>query len=88
MTVTAELSLYPLADDYLRTIKTFIENLNEQAGLTVVTNAMSTQICGESPVVFRAVEQLLARSAEQFGDQVLVCKFIPKLLAIDAEVKL
>ncbi|MEM1144004.1 MAG: YkoF family thiamine/hydroxymethylpyrimidine-binding protein [Pseudomonadota bacterium] len=88
MIVTAELSLYPLADDYLRTIKAFIENLNEQAGLTVVTNAMSTQIRGESPVVFRAVEQLLNRSAEQFEDQVLVCKFIPKPLAIDAEVEL
>lgn len=80
--LTAELSLYPLDGDYLAIISRYIADLNERPGLTVVTNAMSTQLCGDHDVVMKAVSDTLRASAGCFGAQVLVCKFIPMRLAI------
>ncbi|MEM6300830.1 MAG: YkoF family thiamine/hydroxymethylpyrimidine-binding protein [Pseudomonadota bacterium] len=84
MIITAELSLYPLQSDYIEVIQAFIQKLNERDGLSVHTNAMSTQILGEAQTVFAAVQELLEQSAQRFGDQVLVCKFIPKPLDLGA----
>lgn len=83
MILSAELSLYPLADEYLPPIEDFIARLRNCAGLVVVTNAMSTQLRGEHSVVMTAVSDLLADSAARYGAQVLVCKFIPLSLEID-----
>ncbi len=82
MHVTAELSLYPLQEDYIPVIKRFIERLAETGDLTLVTNPMSTQISGEAEQVFNLVRESLSASHTQFGKQVLVCKFIPGLLPI------
>lgn len=82
MILTAELTLYPLNDDYLGVITTFIERLNACDGLTVVTNAMSTQLRGEHDAVMSAVSATLRESAERFGAQALVCKFLPMELDI------
>ncbi|MEQ9462618.1 MAG: YkoF family thiamine/hydroxymethylpyrimidine-binding protein [Haliea sp.] len=82
MHVTAELSLYPLQADYIPVIKGFIERLAASGELTLVTNAMSTQISGEAEQVFSLVREALTASHAQFGKQVLVCKFIPGLLSI------
>ena len=76
MKLTAELSLYPLQDDYIPPIDAIIEALNARTGLTVKTNAMSTQISGDYASVFDAIQSSLAQSVERFGQQVLVCKFI------------
>ena len=82
MELTAELSLYPLQDDYIPPIDDFIADLRGQAGLTVVTNAMSTQVRGDYGLVFAAIQGVLARSVERYGQQVLVCKLIPGSLPI------
>lgn len=82
MKLTADLSLYPLREDYIPVIKSFIEELCEDQEVLVVRNAMSTQLCGDFDQVFDLVGKLLKRSAEQFGKQVLVCKFIPGELDI------
>jgi uncharacterized protein YqgV (UPF0045/DUF77 family) len=55
MRTAVEISLYPLDADYVPPIKDFIARLNARAGLTVVTNAMSTQIAGEHDAVFAAL---------------------------------
>ena len=80
--LTAELSLYPLNEAYIDVIKSFIEALKERAGLTVRSNAMSTQLCGDWDAVTAAVSETLKASHERFGRQVLVCKFIPGELDI------
>lgn len=80
-TLTAELSLYPLNGEYIPVIQAFIDELNRVSGLTVRTNAMSTQIQGAHGLVMDAVSEALRFSARTFGDQVLVCKFIP--IALD-----
>lgn len=82
MQLTADISLYPLQEDYIPPIDSFIADLNNNPELTVVTNAMSTQVVGEFDAVFAAVKAALASSAERFGQQVLVCKFIPAALPI------
>ena len=82
MRLTAELSLYPLQNEYIPAIQRFIDDLALVPGLTVVTNAMSTQVNGEFEQVFSTVRDVMARSVQAFGMQVLVCKFI----AADLEI--
>ena len=77
MKLTAELSLYPLKEEYIPAIDTFIAAMGENPGLLVITNAMSTQVSGDYELVFAAISQALAASYRQFGMQVLVVKFIP-----------
>ena len=82
MKLTAELSLYPLQDDYIPVIKSFIARCKDEDGITVVGNAMSTQLCGDYDRVFTLVANALRDSTERYGKQVLVCKFIPGELPI------
>lgn len=82
MKLTAELSLYPLNDDYIPVIQAFIEHCRQDPALTVISNAMSTQLCGDHDRVFDVVSAALKHSSERHGRQVLVCKFIPGELAI------
>lgn len=82
MSLTAELSLYPLQNDYIDVIQSFIRDLNQHTDLLIVTNAMSTQIRGEHDAVMSAVSQTLRASADAFGAQMLVCKFYPGTLDI------
>ena len=77
MKLTAELSLYPLQEDFIPVIQGFIEAVREHGGLEVVTTATCTQICGDYAQVFAAVAETLAASTQKFGKQVLVAKFIP-----------
>lgn len=57
MRTAVEISLYPLDRDYVPPIKDFIERVNRHPELTVVTNALSTQISGEHDAVFAALAQ-------------------------------
>ncbi len=77
MKLTAELSLYPLQDHYIPPIEAFIDDIREHGGLQVVTNAMSTQVCGDYEAVFALVSAALQASYARYGKQVLVCKFLP-----------
>lgn len=82
MKLTAELSLYPLQQDYIPIIKSFIDDLLQEPGIEIARNAMSTQVCGDYDRVFALVSSLLKKSIDTFGKQVLVCKFIPGDLGI------
>ena len=82
MKLTAELSLYPLQQDYISVIKEFIAAAHKHGGIDIVTNAMSTQISGDYDQVFALIKQELRRSADKHGRQVLVCKLIPADLDI------
>jgi uncharacterized protein YqgV (UPF0045/DUF77 family) len=80
--LTAELSLYPLQEDYIPVIQAFINAARADNDLVIVTNAMSTQVCGDYDQVFSMIQQALKTSYQQYGKQVLVCKFIPGELDI------
>ena len=77
MKLTAEMSLYPIQEDYIPVIQGFIDTVCAHTDLEVATNAMSTQICGDYARVFEVVSDALAASTRAFGKQVLVVKFIP-----------
>ncbi|MCB1708131.1 MAG: hypothetical protein KDI10_05265 [Halioglobus sp.] len=77
MKLTAEMSLYPVQEDYIAVIDAFIDGIRAQPDLQVVTNAMSTQVCGDYARVFAVISDTLAATTRQFGKQVLVVKFIP-----------
>jgi uncharacterized protein YqgV (UPF0045/DUF77 family) len=77
MRLSAELSLYPLHEDYAPIVLEFIEALVAEGDISAVTNAMSTQIHGDSSAVFAAIQGALETSVARFGRQVLVVKFLP-----------
>jgi uncharacterized protein YqgV (UPF0045/DUF77 family) len=76
MKLTAELSLYPLQEEYIPIIQAFIEALRKYPDIVIVSNAMSTQICGEYEHVFALIRDELSASFQRCGKQVLICKFI------------
>ena len=83
MRITAEISLYPLRDDYIPTVQSFIHGIREAPGLEVTVNQMSTQLSGELHDVSRAVEQAIEQSFRAGGPQVLVAKFLNADLPLD-----
>lgn len=82
MKISVEMSLYPLADEYLPSIKGTVERLNAAQDVLVKTNAMSTQIVGEYDRVMALINTEMKRSFEEIGKAVFVCKFINSALDI------
>lgn len=76
MHITAEMSLYPLHENFVADISAFIDELNAQPGLQIVTNRMSTQIRGEFAHVTGAINRCLERAMTNGGHLVLVVKYL------------
>jgi uncharacterized protein YqgV (UPF0045/DUF77 family) len=76
MKLSVEVSLYPLKAEYIEVIQSFIERVNSNPALQVITNTMSTQIFGDYDVVMDVMREEMRRSFEQFGRAIFVCKFI------------
>ncbi|GGW74134.1 YkoF family thiamine/hydroxymethylpyrimidine-binding protein [Alteromonas halophila] len=76
MQVMVELSLYPLAENYLTPIKSFIERLNRYEGLQVNTSATSTQVAGDYRQVMDVLGKEMQRTHEEVGQAVFVAKFL------------
>ena len=83
MRITAELSLYPLRDDYIPAVQTFIHAISGMPELEIRVNQMSTQLTGELADVCRAVETALQGTFENGGPQALVAKFLNADLPLD-----
>ncbi|MGH8131135.1 MAG: YkoF family thiamine/hydroxymethylpyrimidine-binding protein [Steroidobacteraceae bacterium] len=76
MHVAVEVSLYPLADEFIPPILDFIERLKARPGLTVATNSMSTQVSGEFDAVFDALRAEIGRSLANRHQAVFVMKVL------------
>lgn len=76
MRTTIEISLYPLDSNYIPPIKDFIERLNTYSELTVITNAMSTQVSGEHRRLFEVLAIETERSFVAVGRKVFVMKIL------------
>ncbi len=76
MTITADISMYPLTPNYESIILSFIHKLHTYKDLHVQTNAMSTQVFGE----YGQVIQALSKEMESFFGKpetvVVVVKFV------------
>lgn len=77
MQLSADLSLYPLHDDYKHIILNYIEALERHPGIRIVKNTLSTQIFGDADTVWQAIAEVSNRSFREFGQQVLVIKIMP-----------
>lgn len=83
MEVTIEISKYPLKDEYVKPIKSFIDRLTITPGITVKTNATSTQVAGEYDFVMNLIKREIKTSYEQFGKSIFVIKVLPGNLIED-----
>ena len=81
MKISIEISLYPLADDYLPVIDQFIKGLYEFEGLKVKTSHLSTMIIGEYDLVFEALRSEIFTTFQATTQ----ASFVLKILKGDAE---
>ena len=76
MRVAVDISLYPLADDFIPPIKDVIERLNANSSVEVVTNAMSTQIRCDYDDVMAALNQEIKKTFDQCPKAVFAIKIL------------
>lgn len=76
MEVTIEISKYPLREEYVKPIKSFIDRINTTPGITVKTNDVSTQIAGDYDLVMDLLKSEIRKSYEQFGKSIFVMKVL------------
>lgn len=76
MQLVVEISLYPLADEYLPHIKGFIERLNNDKQLEINTSATSTFVKGEWDHVMSVLSKEMKQTYQQVGQAIFVCKFL------------
>ena len=76
MRTAVEISLYPLDADYIPPIKDFIERVRVDTSLSVVTNAMSTQIVGDHRRIFEVLARETERTFAARGRYVFVMKVL------------
>jgi len=81
MRTAVEISMYPLAGEYIPPIQAFIDRLNTYAELQVLTNTLSTQIWGELDRVMAILAEEMRRSATSGPQLIFVMKVLPKLSA-------
>jgi len=75
MKLAADLSLYPLNEDYIPPIDAIIARLESYPQVEVRRNALSTQVFGEYDEVMRVVQTEMKRSFREHK-AVLVAKFV------------
>jgi len=76
MRVAVDISLYPLADDFLPPIQEIVERLNALSSVEVVTNPMSTQIRGDYDEVMAVLNEEIRRTFEQCPKVVFAIKIL------------
>ena len=61
MKVSIEISLYPLEQNYIPTIQTFIDQLKTYPDLKIIENTMSTQVYGDYEKVLKILNTEMQR---------------------------
>lgn len=76
MRVAVDISLYPLAEEFLPPIEDVIRRLNEHASVEVETNAMSTQLRGEYDDVMNVLQHEIRGTFEQVPKAVFAIRIL------------
>jgi uncharacterized protein YqgV (UPF0045/DUF77 family) len=79
MDIGVEISLYPLHQDFIPPIQDFIDRLNADRQLRVVTNSMSTQVFGDYDAVMATLVRELRATMESNDKVVFVMKVLGPL---------
>ena len=82
MNIVADMSLYPLKDGPVPTIIEFIGELQQQQGIEIVTNQLSTQLRGDFDAVTGAIRHCMRKAMVAPNTVVLVVKY----LNVDLEI--
>jgi uncharacterized protein YqgV (UPF0045/DUF77 family) len=77
MKLTAEISMYPLREEFIPPIDAVIAKLNSFTEMQVNTFATATTLIGDYDYVMAAIKETLAWSYDEFGTAVFVTKLIP-----------
>ncbi len=76
MKITVDISMYPLDSNYVPPIKAFIRALRGCEGLEIVTNQLSTQICGEFNSVTTALNHCMRETMLSNRKVVFVTRYL------------
>ena len=76
MKTSVDISLYPLAEDYIPAIKEFIERLQQYPGVNVLRNNLSTQLYGDYDLVMDLLKVEIRNSWDKYGKGIFVVKFL------------
>lgn len=76
MRITAEISLYPLDEQFVGHISDFILRLREEPGIEIVSNQLSTQLRGEFAAVSGALNRCMEASMASRQTMVFVVKYL------------
>lgn len=76
MEVTIEVSMYPLKDDYIPSIESFIERVKKVEGITVNVNTLSTQLFGPYDLVMETVQREIKNSYNKEHQAIFVMKVL------------
>ena len=82
MDIGVEISLYPLTRDFIPPIEDFIQRLNTDKRLKVVTNSMSTQVFGRYEEVLEALSREMRPTFERDGKAIFVMKVLGPLASV------
>lgn len=74
--ITVEISLYPLADDYIPAVKDFIARISAYPAVHITRNDLSTQIAGEYDTVMDLLKVEIRHSWATWGKGALMIKFL------------
>lgn len=76
MKLVAEISMYPLNEQYIPPIQEFIDRLNSYDNIKVVTSATNTIVSGEYLSTMQLLAVEMQCSHEKVGQAIFVCKFL------------
>lgn len=85
MKISVEISKYPLSEQYLSRVDDFLERLHAHKDLKILVTPISTQIYGESSLIFSALEKEICQSFET-GQSPFVLKILKDDLS-EMEIK-
>lgn len=76
MKASVDISLYPLADEYIPAIKEFIERVQQYPEVAVIRNDLSTQLYGDYEQIMDLLKIEVRLSWEKYGKSIFVIKFL------------
>lgn len=65
MRITVDISMYPLTENYIEPIKGFINAINNNPNIEVITNKVSTQLRGEHSEIMPLLTEEMINVFEQ-----------------------
>ena len=76
MKASVDISLYPLADEYIPAIKQFIDRVQQYPEVAVIRNDLSTQLYGDYEQIMDLLKIEVRLSWEKYGKSIFVIKLL------------